>query len=62
MARQEETEGEIKERMDGGTDGGRGEVKAGRRGELIEEPRPEGRPSPICIQGKSMNIERWMNT
>lgn len=40
-------------------------MKAGRgRGEVIEEPRPEGQPSPICIQGKSMNIhnaERWMS-
>lgn len=38
---------------------GRGEGR--RRGEVIEEPRPERQPSPICLQGKSMNIERWMN-
>lgn len=51
-------EGGIKERVDGGLEG-RGEGR--RRGEVIEELRPEGQPSPICIQGKSTNIERWMN-
>lgn len=42
-----------------------GQVKAGsERGEVIEEPRPEGQPSPICIQGKGRNIHTaggWMN-
>lgn len=50
--------GMMKEWINGRLEGCRG------RGEVIEEPRPEGQPSPICIQGKSMNIhtvQRWMN-
>ena len=50
-------EGEIKEWVDGGLEG-RGEGR--RKEEVIEEPRPDGRLSPICTRGKSTNIERWM--
>lgn len=48
--------------MEGWSDGwrkGRGEGR--RRGGVIEEPRPEGRPRPICIRGENLNIGRGMN-
>lgn len=37
---------------------GRGDGR--KRDEMIEAPALEGQPGLIFIQGKSMNIERWM--